>query len=84
MNSVSFSESCSFRKMYFNTNLYSTIKKEFFIDLENAIICRVLLSISRINIALNTTSSKKIIKADISYYIIHQNLLLKHAEHYNN
>ena len=57
LNSVSFSRSYSFTKMYFNTNLVSTIKKETYIELEHAIICRVLLSRSRINIALNTTSS---------------------------
>ena len=53
-------------------------------ELENSIICRVFLSISRINIALNTTSSLKIIKSDISFYISHQSLILKHAEHYNH
>ena len=34
-------------------------KSKFYIELENSIICRVLLSIYSINIALNTSSSLK-------------------------
>ena len=62
LNSVYFSSSCSLKKIHFNTDLYSTIKKKFFIELENDRIRRLLLSISRINIALiqlKVTEKKK-------------------------
>ena len=83
---ILFLRSCNFTKIYFNTHLDSSIKKEMFtIELENAIICRVFSSRSSINIALNTTSSYRKKENLISvFYISHQNFLLKHAEHYNH
>ena len=85
LNSVSFSESCSFTRMYFNTNLDSTIRGNIFIEPENDIIYRVLLSRCRINIAINKNSSYRKKEELISVLnIIHQNLLLRHAEHYNH
>ena len=51
-------------------------KRKFSIELENSIICRVLLSRPSTNIVISTTSSYKKIRADISFYISHQNLLL--------
>ena len=48
-------------------------------------ICRVLLSRSRINIALNTTSSYRKKENLISVFnISHHNLLLKYYERYNH
>ena len=70
--------------MYFNTNFDSTIKIKNSIELENAIICRVLLSRSNIDISLNTTSSKTLKNLISAFNISHQKLLLKHAGHYNH
>ena len=78
---VSFSRSCFFSKMYFKTNYMVPLKRNFSIELENAIICRVLIRIYWIIIALDTTANLK--KSDFSFYINHQHLLLKHAEYYN-
>ena len=52
-------------------------------ELENAIIWRVLLSRYMINISLNANLSYK--KNLISVFnVSHQNTRLKHAEHYNH
>ena len=51
--------------MYFNINLDSTINKDFSIEPENVVICKVLLSRYMINIDLSTTLSQK--NDDISF-----------------
>ena len=52
--------------MYFNKNLVSIIKNNFYIEIENAIICRVLLSRVRVRVrGLVPEQSRKAVQADI-------------------